>query len=42
MSEGIIIGGWSYVIVAYAITGVGLLGYLLSLRRREKHLDNED
>ncbi len=42
MPEGTIIGGWSYVIAAYAITGGGLLVYLLSLGRREKHLDNED
>ncbi|MFQ5351024.1 MAG: CcmD family protein [Thermoanaerobaculia bacterium] len=42
MSEGMIVGGWSYVIAAYAITAVGLVGYFWSLRRRQHHLDNED
>ena len=42
MSEGIIVGGWSYVIAAYAITAVGLACYFWSLRRRKNQLDNED
>lgn len=42
MSEGVIVGGWSYVIAAYAVTGVGLVAYIWSLWRRHKQLDNED
>ena len=32
--EGVIVGGWSYVIAAYSITAVVLLGYALILRAR--------
>lgn len=42
MSEGVIVGGWSYVIAAYAITAVGLIAYFWSLRRRRDHLKDED
>ena len=42
MSEGMIVGGWSYVIAAYAITAVGLIGYFWSLRRRQDRLDEEE
>ena len=42
MSEGVIVGGWSYVIAAYAITAVGLIAYLWSLRRRQDRLDEEE
>ena len=42
MSEGIIVGGWSYVVAAYTITAVGLIGYLWSLRRRLEKLDEEE
>ena len=42
MSEGVIIGGWSYVIAGYAITALGLLAYIWSLRRRQDQLDRED
>ena len=42
MSEGVIVGGWGYVIAAYSITAVGLVGYLWSLARRKTELDNED
>ena len=42
MPEGVIFGGWSYVTAAYVITAVGLVGYLLSLRRRKNRLDNEE
>lgn len=34
MSEGVIIGGWSYVVAAYIVTGAGLLAYVWSLRAR--------
>lgn len=44
MSEGVIIGGWSYVVAAYSITAAGLILYLLSLlaRSRKSSRDSED
>ena len=42
MSEGIIVGGWPYVVAAYLITTAGLLGYVWSLARRRKQLDSEE
>ena len=42
MSEGVIVGGWSYVIAAYTITAVGLGCYFWSLRRRENRMDDKD
>ena len=42
MSEGVIVGGWSYVIAAYVITAVGLVAYFWSLRRRQDRLDEEE
>jgi hypothetical protein len=32
--EGVIIGGWSFVVAAYAVTAVVLLLYAWSLRSR--------
>jgi hypothetical protein len=32
--EGVIIGGWSYVIVAYSLTAVVFIGFAWSLRSR--------
>ena len=32
--EGVIVGGWSYVIAAFSITAAVLLGYALILRAR--------
>ena len=32
--EGVIAGGWNFVIAGYAVTAVGLLIYTWSLRRR--------
>ena len=40
--EGVIIGGWSFVIAAYSITAVGLLLYGWSLRARLKRVQEED
>jgi len=44
MSEGVIIGGWSYVVAAYIITGAGLLAYVWSLlvRLRKSRDRRED
>jgi hypothetical protein len=36
MPEGVIFGGWSYVIAAYSITGLGLALFAWSLYRRER------
>ena len=40
--EGVIIGGWSYVIAAYSITAVGLLLFAWSLRARLKRVQEEN
>lgn len=32
--QGVIVGGWGFVIAAYAVTGAGLLGYGIWLVRR--------
>ena len=44
MSEGVIIGGWNYVVAAYAVTGTGLAVYIWSLivRLRRSHNREED
>ena len=34
MSGGVVVGGWSYVIAAYAVTGIALLLYGVSLMSR--------
>jgi CcmD family protein len=34
VSEGVIVGGWSYVIGAYAVVAVGLALYAVSLFQR--------
>ena len=40
--EGVIIGGWSFVIAAYSITAVGLLLFAWSLRARLKSVPKKD
>ena len=44
MSEGMIVGGWGYVIAAYTVTGVGLAIYISSLiaRLRKSHNIEKD
>ncbi len=44
MPEGVIAGGWSYVIAAYGLTAVVFAGYAWSLwrRRREAIRDPEN
>jgi CcmD family protein len=39
--EGVIIGGWSYVIAAYVITLLGLGAFAWSLRSRRKRIRDE-
>ncbi len=36
MPEGVILGGWNFVIAAYSITAVGLVLYAWSLIRRTR------
>lgn len=38
MPEGVILGGWSYVIAAYAIVGLGLSAYAVSLIVRNRRV----
>lgn len=42
MPEGVIIGGWGYVIAAYSITAAGLIAYAVSLVSRARRLKDED
>ena len=43
MTEGVITGGWDYVIAAYSITSLGLALYAFSLIARNRTNDrNED
>ena len=39
--SGVIVGGWGYVIAAYGITAVVLVGYAWSLLRRSRELSKE-
>ena len=39
---GVIQGGWEFVIAAYSITAVVLLGYAISLAARLKELRKHD
>jgi len=34
MPEGVIVGGWSYVIAAYSVTALGLMAHGWSLWKR--------
>jgi hypothetical protein len=34
MPEGVIVGGWEYVIAAYVVTAVGLIAYTWSMVAR--------
>jgi hypothetical protein len=42
IAEGVIIGGWSYVVAAYTITAAGLVAYILSLFARERRFKDKD
>ena len=35
--NGVITGGWNFVIAAYSITGIGLIAYAVSLFARSRH-----
>jgi hypothetical protein len=41
MPEGVIAGGWSYVIAAYSITVAGLVAYAWSVARRRRDRDGD-
>ncbi len=42
MPEGVIAGGWGYVIAAYSVTAVGLIAYTWSLRARLRRVNESD
>ncbi len=42
MPEGVIIGGWGYVIAAYSLTVAGLVFYAVSLVRRRRRIHKRD
>ena len=42
IAEGVIIGGWSYVVAAYTITAAGLVSYIWSLFARARRFQDED
>ncbi len=42
MPEGVIAGGWSYVISAYALTAVVFAGYAWSLWRRRAAAEDQE
>ena len=42
MPEGVIVGGWSYVIAAYTVTAIGLSAYVWSLRARLRSVRDKD
>ena len=42
MPEGVIYEGWSFVIAAYAVTGVGLAIFTWSLLSRLRKLRDEE
>ena len=42
MPEGVIYDGWSYVIAAYSITGIGLVIYVSSLFSRLRRQRDEE
>jgi len=41
MPEGVIVGGWSYVVAAYSITIAGLLVYAWSVAWRRRDRDGD-
>jgi len=42
MSEGVIAGGWNYVIAAYSVTSAGLAVYAWSLIARRRSIDRDE
>lgn len=40
MPEGIIAGGWEFVVAAYLVTVIGLAGYGIGLWRRLRDADS--
>lgn len=42
MLDGVIVGGWGFVIAAYAVTAVGLSSYALSLLARLRRAEREE
>ena len=42
MPEGVVIGGWQFIIPAYLITAVVLVGYVWSLLARCHRLEQDE
>lgn len=42
MPEGVIVGGWNFVIAAYSITATGLILYAWSLIRRTRQQQQKE
>jgi hypothetical protein len=42
MPEGVIVGGWNFVIAAYSITATGLILYAWSLIRRTRQQQEKE
>jgi CcmD family protein len=40
--SGVVQGGWEFVIAAYTITGLGFVGYAISLITRLKEASKHD
>jgi CcmD family protein len=40
--EGVIIGGWNFVVAAYVVTAVVLVGYAWSLRSRLDKIQKQE
>jgi hypothetical protein len=38
MTDGVIVGGWSYVVAAYSITAAVLIAYAWSLAHRRRNI----
>ena len=41
MPEGVVVGGWGFVIAAYTVTAVGLTLYILSLVARKRRFERK-
>ena len=42
MPEGVVVGGWGFVIAAYTITAAGLVIYTLTLIARKRRMERKN
>ena len=42
MTGGVVVGGWGFVVAAYALTAAGFLIYGITLIRRLKEMKSDD